>query len=238
LKYIAIILGSILNIVLYGAGFALGNWSGFQTMAVLAVLNFFAIFFHELGHAWAFRHVGGTVHKIVVLFAAFDLRKRRLGWSRLRSGGDVGGYVVGSYRPQGPTIRDKITVSAAGPGANLLTGLSALLAAVILTPPPPHPLIAGGGKLDVVVQAPTENQTRQLNDGQFADLPDDRVMKNVMVRIDISYRRHRWHLFSYAVLVIFGTLALGLALINLLPFAGSDGQHIARALKQRSRLRR
>lgn len=177
MRAIALILGLVLNLMLYAGAGELGGLDGLQTFILLSLLNFVAILFHELGHAWAFRYVGGTVQRIVVMFLSYNVNRRRLGFYRGRSGGDVGGFVDGRYRPEGPTVRDKIIVAGAGPFANAVTGGLALLLAELF-----------GGAF-------------QLGD---------------------------------TALVLFGVLSIGLGLLNLLPYGGSDGQLIVRALRMRA----
>jgi membrane-associated protease RseP (regulator of RpoE activity) len=221
-------LSLVLNLALYVAGAQLAGWHSIQTMAALAVLNFVAILLHELGHAWGFRHVGGRVHKVVVLFLAYDVAKRRFARSRLSAGGDVGGYVAGSFRPEGPTIRDQIIVSGAGPAANLVTGALAALAAVLIGPAvPPWLGMGASGPAEAVAPLPEGG----LPPSPIAMLPSEAEVTAVLAQFDAATRAFEWHQMGYAVLVLFATLSIGLALLNLLPYGGSDGQKIARALK-------
>jgi hypothetical protein len=233
MRTVAVILGIMLNFILYGVGAGLAGWYPLQTMAALLVLNFFTVLFHELGHAWAFRHVGGTVQKIVVLFAAYDVRKRKFKWSRLPAGGDVGGYVAGTFRPAGQTIRDELIVSGAGPLANLVIGMLALLAVTIIGPAEPPWMAKKIAKDDIRIVATPE---AGLPVGPPIMLPSDAEVSATLARHDSAMRAYELHRDGYAVMVLFVVLSIGLALLNLIPYDGSDGQRFFWALKMRRRM--
>jgi Zn-dependent protease len=235
MRTLATILAILMNCFLYGAAFELADWHPLQTMAVLAVLNFFAILFHELGHASAFRYVGGTVQKIAVLFAAYDVRKAQFQWSRLPSRGDVGGYVAGKFRPMGKTLKDEIIVSGAGPAANLLTGLFALFVAFIIGPAQPfwHSIETSGEEVRIVAMPKSGSPP-----GPLTNIPSDAVVEATFVKHDAAMQTYGWHRMGYALLMLFAILSIGLALLNLIPFGGSDGQQILWAMKRRWRMDR
>jgi membrane-associated protease RseP (regulator of RpoE activity) len=237
---LVLFLGVLLNFALYIMGAALGGWHSLQTMAALAVLNFVAILFHELGHAWAFRHVGGSVQKIVVLFLSYNVGKRRFGRSRLSRNGDVGGYVAGRFRPEGPTIRDQIIVSGAGPVANMVTGAIAGVVSWAWTAPDPvdffgDPEVATAGPPDMAALAPVV--TGQPNMADPMGLPSSDM---VSMRMDdaLAFADAMWWFDQgHTTLILFATLSLGVALLNLIPYGGSDGQKIAHALRMRRAVR-
>ncbi len=220
MRTLAYVLGFILNIMLYGGAREVGGLEFWQAFALLAVLNFAAIVLHELGHAWAFLHVGGSVQKIVVMFLTYDVQKRRLKFSNRLIGSDIGGYVAGRYANDRPTVREIITVAAAGPLANVVSGtlvLMAALALIAVTQAPPAEVVIAG-------VPPTGTP--------MANLPSAEVMEQVFAEVD----SHQWHRkfrdVGHTALMLFGPLSLGLAVLNLLPYGGSDGQSIARAIKQ------
>lgn len=223
MRALAYVLSFILNIMLYSGASKVGGLGFWETFALLAVLNFIAILLHELGHAWAFLHVGGSVDKIVVMFLAYDARKRRLSFSNRLIGKDIGGYVAGRYATDRPTPRQVILVSAAGPLANLASGALVLLATLLLS---------------VAFQAPPSLPSQAAIAGtpalseSLAALPSQDVMDKVASEVD---RRGRYRVFrdlSHTAIVLFITLSVGLAFLNLLPFGGSDGQSILRAIRQ------
>lgn len=202
MRLLALFLGALLNIILFLGMEEIGGWHPLQTMTMQAVLNFFAILFHELGHAWAYRHVGGQVHKIAVMFALYDVDHRRFGWSDLSADGDVGGYVQGSFDAHGPSVRHRIIVSAAGPAANLITGAAAACAAWLWTKP----------QLGLVANV--------------TNLPSDDKMRLIMASVDSHFRALWWWQQGHTSLVLFALLSVGFTLLNLIPFGGSDGQRI------------
>lgn len=219
MRMLAYVLGAILNLMLYAGAREVGDLAFLQAFALLAVLNFIAILLHELGHAWAFRYVGGSVQKIAVMFLTFDVRQRRLSYNSRLIGSDIGGYVAGRYAQDRPTVRALITVAAAGPVANAISGGAALLVAAWIGAPSTN-------LADAVAIA----------DGQPpmsapARLPTEAAIDAALAHWDVTLQSLTLLNLGYTALMLFGVLSLGLGVLNLLPFAGSDGQSIARALK-------
>lgn len=221
MRLIVIVLSIVLNVMLYSGGRDVGGLSWWQTFALLAVLNGIAILLHELGHAWAFRHVGGSVQKIAVLFWAYDVRKKRLSMNARLLGSDVGGYVVGRYAPTGPTAKALIIVAAAGPVANLVSGAMALIAAVMF------------GRQGADVGGPIAQITPGVISGTGvpAGLPSDAGIAAAFAHAESAAQAAALLNLAYTSVLLFGVLSLGLALLNLIPFRGSDGETIARGMK-------
>jgi pimeloyl-ACP methyl ester carboxylesterase len=216
MRILAYVLGAILNFMLYAGAREVGDLEFWQAFALLAVLNFVAILLHELGHTWAFRHVGGSVQKIAVMFLTFDVRKRRLTYSNRMIGSDIGGYVAGRYANDRPTVRAVIIVAAAGPVANAVSGVVALAMAALVGRPRLEPPMVSAAS------TPTSS----------GNLPSDAAIASTLAQWYAAVQSHFWLTFGYTALLLFGALSLGLALLNLLPYGGSDGQSIGRAVKQ------
>ncbi len=209
MRSFALFLGLLLNLMLYAGGAALGGWHAWQTMAALFVLNFVAILIHELGHAIAYWRIGGTVSVIAVLFLRYDVARRRFTRSRMAPGGDVGGYVAGRYPGNNPTVRQVLLVAGGGPAANLLTGAAAGIAAWLWTEPAIERFFP---------VAPDQGST-------MAEVRLDQV--------DAYMNALWWYDLNHTALALFAILSIGFALLNLLPYGGSDGQKIFQALKMR-----
>lgn len=219
MRALAYTLGLILNIMLYSGASEVGGLGFWQTFALLAVLNFIAILLHELGHAWAFLHVGGSVQKIVVMFLTYDVRKQRLSFSNRLIGKDIGGYVAGRYASDRPTAKQIILVSAAGPMANLVSGALVLMATMLLAmaaqgPPPEMPV---AGVPSIVTP--------------MANLPSQAVIDRIQAEVDAEQWYRTFRNLGYTAVMLFIPLSFGLAVLNFLPFGGSDGQSIARAIR-------
>ncbi len=223
MRVFAFVVGFVLNFMLYGAGHEIGGLDWWQIFALLAVLNFLAILLHEIGHAWAFLHVGGSVQRIAVGFLLYDVPRHRLRFSKRLIGGDIGGYVAGRYGPHGPTVRSAIIVAAAGPVANVISGAAALAFAALV----------GRPRLEDFLS----KSDGSVNGSGPAKLPDQATVDATLASFDVALQQLMLLNLGFTALVQFGVLSLGLALINLLPFDGSDGQAIVRALKQLRMLR-
>lgn len=180
---------------------------------LLALLTVLSTLVHELGHAVMALRSGGRVEKIMVF--PFELRfaPLRLGMAGPRpkvAGGDVAGFVA--YRPgPGFTSRDEMIVAAAGPAAELLLALVAFAASLWLVQ---HAEVAAWPA--VTVHSP---------DGL---LPPDSVVQEALHRLD----RRNFEQGVAAGLSALAALALGGALVNLIPFRGSDGETIWRAFRR------
>jgi membrane-associated protease RseP (regulator of RpoE activity) len=210
LRVVAQMLLMLTSIAVYGALGALHTRGGVLTSIVLvALLTFVAILGHELAHAAAARLVGARIHAIVAFPLRLRFRPRRLDLIK-RGGhrGDLGGYV--SYTLDRIDARRKrATIAAAGPLANLVL---ALLAGTMVPwfdrPLPPLAIhaVPGGAVLDAA---------------EVGDL---------VARIDEARRPT-----APIILFAFAILSGGLGLANLIPYAGSDGDHIIALWRRRTR---
>jgi Zn-dependent protease len=221
MRALAYVLGGILNLMLLGGGSELAGFKPWQTIIVLAVLNFAAVFLHELGHAWAFRYVGGSVSRIVVLFGQYDVTAKQFSLSKRSGFGDIGGYVAGQYASAGPTVRDQIMVSVAGPAANILSGVIA--GAIAWAWPSPVAPMAS---------APVDGSV------DIATLPSSIDLPAILHQVDLAAQANDISTIGHAALILFAVLSLGMALINLIPFHGSDGQKLLRSLNTKRTIKR
>lgn len=183
---------------------------------VMAVMTFIAIFFHEMGHAIAVWRSGGTVHSINVSFIRYNVAKRRLETAPRSKSSEVGGYVAYAFETRLGTPRKEIQIAAAGPAANVLTGIAALLLVLYLTPP-----IVERQDTEAVVHLADSDD---MKSGVPMALPPQAEVDKILDQM-----KNREVSLSFEVLLTaFATLSFGLALANLVPFRGSDGAAIIR----------
>ena len=215
LRIVAMMLMLLTSIGVYGTLDGLHARGGTLTSIVIVLLlSFVAILFHELAHAAAAQMVGARVHAIVAFPFRLRLHPRRLDLIK-RGGhqGDLGGYV--SYTLDRIDARRKhAIVAAAGPLANLaLAVLAGTMAPWFDSPRAPQ-------------AAPAVSATVSRSDG----LPSDEDVRAWLARrpvIETGPPALPIILFAFAV------LSGGLGLANLIPYQGSDGDHIARLWRRR-----
>lgn len=195
---------------------------------LMGLMTVVAIFFHEIGHAIAAWRTGATVHSIVVSFVRYDVARRRFDPAPASKAREVGGYVSYSFEERVGTMRKENYIAAAGPFANAFTAILALLmaSAIVTATPPP---------LDSVEVMPTGPADLERMRAKPVGLPSEAAIQKAMGNADAQKRREFWK----TTLQAFAILSFGLALTNLVPFQGSDGETILRNLRNsRSRTRR
>lgn len=232
MRLLAIVLMGLLTVIVVAGMMAFelaGNW--LAAVLIILVLQFVVIFVHECGHAVAARKRGARLEAFAVLGFEYDFRERKLGTARSRMDQEVGGFVLFSWEDREPTRRDDALIAAAGPAANMLLALLALamslsLSAVQFSRPLGAP---------PVVEAGTISPGR----AQVVGLPDEAAMEAAFAharqlrQLDRYDAAARWLEGFAAVLAV---LSLGVGLLNLLPYAGSDGERLLAALsRERSR---
>jgi hypothetical protein len=219
LRVVAQMLLMLTSIGVYGTLGALHAQGGVLTSIVLvALLTFVAILCHELAHAAAAQLVGARIHAIVALPFRLRFRPRRLELvKRGAHRGDLGGYV--SYTLDRIDARRKhAIIAAAGPLANLMLAVLAGTMAPWFdhpaAPSRPVPIAApAGATLPLPATSP----------GDPADMPPVMGAPDTIVAIRLpDLRPPVWTI----ILVAFAILSGGLGLANLIPYGGSDGDHI------------
>jgi membrane-associated protease RseP (regulator of RpoE activity) len=192
--------------------------SGLAALAITAVLSFFAILVHELGHAAAAHRLRIPVVAIAVIPFELRLRPLRLTMNPAAIDRDIGGYVEledDEFR----SMRKDAIVAAAGPVANLIFALIATVLAVGL-----YSYFWTDLKPVVVVDSASG-----ITGPVSLVLPSD-------AEIARSFAEDRRRAIAFAIAGLanaFAVLSAGMALFNLLPFAGSDGHVIGRWLRFR-----
>ncbi|MES2054772.1 MAG: site-2 protease family protein [Pseudomonadota bacterium] len=185
-------------------------------VAAIPVLSFVATLVHELGHAAAVIAVKGHIREIVVLPFIYRPGSRWAGVTDWPKDCEYGGYVAYDPGTLG-NHRKTAIVAIAGPMANFLLIIATTLIAYLLAN-----LVAGGG-----VQHDTASV---VNIGKGLLPSDSDVLK------ELAYKRHLHDLeLVRAVMLALGYLSAGAGLANLVPFNGSDGAVIMRALFPLSR---
>ncbi len=99
---------------------------------IVLLVGFVAVFVHELAHAVTANALGGQVARIVVFPLEFVVATRKLRFTRHWGRTDLGGYVSYTLNRIEAAKRHAI-VAAAGPAANIVTGL--LVGSKVVTPP-------------------------------------------------------------------------------------------------------
>lgn len=89
---------------------------------IVLLVGVVAVFVHELAHAVTANALGGQVARIVVFPIEFVVATRKIRFTRHWGRTDLGGYVTYSLDRIEAAKRHAF-VAAAGPGANIVTGL-------------------------------------------------------------------------------------------------------------------
>lgn len=210
MRLVAIITYIVVNFAIWSAlpSLHLGGGALVRLAAMLALI-FVATLIHELGHAVAVHAVGGRIHAIMVMPLRLQLQPRRLKFARPAGVGDLGGYVSYTLDRIEPR-RGHAIIAAAGPAANIALYLLASLAVVLLSDAQAPVVLLLGDQV--------------IEHAGPAGLPSQ-------AEVSAWIFRQQW----LALIGALGTLSLGMALLNLIPFRGSDGDHILRALSARYR---
>lgn len=220
---LAYFLWGFLNLWLAIAAFQLDLASnGFFVYFIFLVMLFIATLFHEAGHAIAARRNGAQVLVFAALVFEYDLVRRKFGAMRRRlRNREIGGFVAYTWPLGAGTHRKEAIIAAAGPLANFAAAALAM-ALVPAFASPPHRLqeaqleaisVAGGDPSSKSAAAPSK-----LSDPVYAE------QAYRWYHIDEHDRSIRY--FLGAALQVFALLSIGVGVINLVPFDGSDGEKL------------
>lgn len=231
LEYVLWLIG---NIFIFGAAISADIFpNGIAAFLGISVLNFVAIFIHELGHAWIAHRRGARVAKIAVLPFSYQPEKRRFAIEKRVPRTDIGGYVLYSFGKRGETRKDAIAIAAAGPIANLL---SALLVFVALAAWPASAGYSPDRTTQIAPVAVVPADSERLEDRpspptQF--LPTQEALERMMADAKARRNAEQWREWTRGALGLFAAISLLLGLLNLVPTRGSDGASILRNLRSR-----
>ncbi len=217
---LAYFLWGFLNLWLAIAAFQLdlaGN--GFFAYGIFLVMLFIATLLHEAGHAIAAHRNGAQVLVFAALVFEYDLVRRKFGTMRRRlRNREIGGFVMYTWPFGAGTHRKEAIIAAAGPLANFAAAaLAVALVPAFATPAPRLQL----SELETVSEAsgdPSSNTAAapsKLADPVYAE------QAYRWYHIDEHDRSIRH--FIEAALQVFALLSIGVGVINLVPFDGSDG---------------
>jgi hypothetical protein len=224
LRVVAQIVLLLTSVGVYGTLAALQARGGVLTSLVLvALLAFVAILFHELAHAAAAQMVGARVHAIIAFPFRLRFRPRRL--ELIKRGphhGDLGGYVSYTLDRIDPRRKHAI-IAAAGPLANLALALLAGTMAPRFDHRAPlsRPVLIEA-PADVALPPPAPVDPPAIMPAMRAPA--------AIVAIRLPDLRPP---VGTIILVAFAILSGGLGLANLIPYRGSDGDHILNLWRRR-----
>ena len=218
----------VINAVLRGVAYIVGSIylflsanvyfdSIFAPLLLLPV----ATVVHELGHAAAVKSLRWKIVAISVWPIEYDVLKRRFRASAGSANREIGGYVKYVPGRDENWLRDGF-VAFAGPAANII--LAVLCVAVAWW---------YRQQIDVsfAVQPSNPTMLRNLNP---ALLPTDNQIQHAF---DLDRARRQWEALTVGWPETFAVLSMGVAITNLVPFQGSDGRRIARAIWHRMKYR-
>ena len=199
--------------------------NGFVYYSALLALEFLAVFIHEAGHALVAKYFGCRIIAMAVMVTEYNFLHRK--WSGMRPGADrdVGGYVLYDFDDRIMTRRKAAWIAAAGPLANIAAG--ALAAASVPLFAYQDPFIVSS-KVETI--SPIDDAARQGMRAAPASLPRSGEVSKAMAKLDQSKRDEAFSVSMQGLMQIFALLSIGIALINLIPFKGSDGAKIRREL--------
>jgi len=199
----------------------------FVALLVVVALQIIVTLVHEAGHAFAARKLGARVEVIAVLWLEYDFRTRKFGAARLIDNQELGGFVLYTWEDGEPVRRDDALIAAAGPVAN---GLLALLALAMTLSLSAVDFSRPAGPLAVVVAGEVSPDTDLI-----AELPSEAAL-------EASYAHYRQQEGGEAAIrwlegfaAVLAALSLGIGLLSLLPYGGSDGERLLATLSRRRR---
>ncbi|MGN6357677.1 MAG: site-2 protease family protein [Novosphingobium sp.] len=185
------------------------------SILLVVLLGFLSTVVHEFGHAWASWKLGYRVHRIAVFPIEFDLERGRFVKARIPDSSDIAGYVVADA-PE--NARHTAMVALAGPALEAIVAIAIFLAASIYVDRQRSGWEAGCSISASVGRTPEV----------VSRLPSDECLQEVAERVrNLDLAR-----IVDGVVHVFAIVALGGALINLVPISGSDGQQILLATRR------
>lgn len=220
MRILAISLWLFLNLWLAIAAFQLDLASnGFFVYGIFLVMLFVATLLHEAGHVIAARRNGARVLVFAALVFEYDLVRRKFGAMRRRlRNREIGGFVLYTWPLGAGTHRKGAIIAAAGPLANFAA--AALAVALVPAFASPAPRLQAS-ELETVSEASGDPSSKsQEVPSKLAD-PVYAEQAYRWYHIDQHDRSIRH--FIEAALQVFALMSIGVGVINLLPFEGSDG---------------
>lgn len=193
---------------------------------ISSALTSLVILIHELGHAGAVWWLRGRVLILAVGPVAARFHPFSLGRtpSLAQDDREVGGFVVSTF-DGAETTRKDIIVTVAGPLANLASAALIGFGLFVLTPNEAAPV----GPPMIVAE-----KMVSLDAPYRVALPSDADIERALRAERAKKAAEVWTPLASALLLL--SAAAGMA--NLIPFRGSDGDHIRRALHDMNQLGR
>ena len=160
----------------------------------------------------------------------YDFERRKFGPMRRLRHREIAGFVLYRWPLGSGTHRKEAIIAAAGPLANLAAAALAV-AMVPLFAPTPIPAAAPEALEIVPIGA---DQSAFLHHPP-ANLPSSADINRTLARVDAEARHEAIRKFIEAALQVFALLSVGVAVINLVPFDGSDGEKLLGHLRSTRR---
>jgi Zn-dependent protease len=218
----------VINAVLRGVAYIVGSIylflsanAYFGSIVAPLLLLPVATLVHELGHAVAVKSLRWKIVAISVWPIEYNFSKRRFGASAGSATREIGGYVEYVPGRDENWLRD-VLVAFAGPAANIVLTVLCIL-------------IAWWYRQQIDLSFAVEPSSPTiLSNLNPAYLPTD---KQIQQAIDLDRARRQWEALTVGWPETLAVLSMGVAITNLVPFQGSDGRRIARAIWHRMKYR-
>ncbi|MFM5893337.1 MAG: site-2 protease family protein [Novosphingobium sp.] len=224
MRTLAYVLLGFLNLWLIAAASILDLAdNGLAVYATFLLLQFIAIVLHEAGHAFAARRLGAKVLIFAAMPFQYDLVRRKFSAMRKLRGREVGGFVSYTWPLGAATHRKETIIAAAGPLANLAAAALAVAMVPLFAPSAPSAPTVQVEPVAIVSAASPDRGS--LPDTRF---PDPAAAELAIAKLRQGYRPDPIRHFIEAALQVFALLSVGMAVINLVPFDGSDGAKLLR----------
>lgn len=219
MRLLANVLWGFLNIWLAVAAFQLDlTTNGFVAYGIFLLMLFLAVIIHEAGHAIAAQRMGAKVAVLAAMFFEYDFEHRKFGWMRSVRHREIAGFVLYRWPMGAGTFRKEAIITAAGPLSNLAAAALAVALVPLFAATPPAP-----ATVEIV---PIGSSGGALQNSPVARLPSSEEINRALAEIDAAERPEAFRKFIEAALQVFALLSVGVGVINLVPFDGSDGDRL------------
>lgn len=222
----------VVLVVLAGLAEFGDGWHEFERLFIIVALIFLVTLVHEFGHAIAVWRQRGVVLKICVFGLTYKPGRREVAFEQIPGGGDIAGF-VGYLPPEEDWTRGQYAaVAAGGPLADVMLGLAALALVAIA------PVLEPSSPTAPVAVAIQEDQLREPAPRAGAFLPSTAEMARISAEVERRDSRRALSKGTGQAGSMLALLAFASAVLNLLPYRGSDGAQLLELWRGRNRFAR